>query len=78
MVIDYLTQAHEGRRGADQMTNFIIQYAYPTSSKICISDWIEKTTLVKADNIKSACKEFNKTHQHLGTWDIRDCYEVQS
>jgi hypothetical protein len=56
------------------MKTFIVQYSYPNDSRIAVSEWIEKQTKIIADDMKSACKLFNKKHQRLGTWMILDCW----
>jgi hypothetical protein len=56
------------------MRKFIIQYSYPSDNRIAVSDWIEKTTVVNAENLTLALGIFNKTHQRLGTWMVLDCY----
>ena len=55
--------------------DYIIQYSHPTKKRIAVSDWLEKTTTINSDSKLNAIKQFNKYHQHLGTWYILDCYE---
>ena len=55
--------------------DYIIQYSHSTKKRIAVSDWLEKTTIIKSDSQLNAIKKFNKYHQHLGTWYILDCYE---
>lgn len=55
---------------------YTVQYSVPTDKRIALSDWLEKETTVEAENSKDALMKFNKKHQHLGTWNILDCYPV--
>jgi len=57
---------------------FIFQYAYGNDNRIALSDWIEKTKIIEADNLKDAVKKGNKSVEHLGTWDVRDCYPASN
>ena len=58
------------------MKEYIVQYSKPSDKRIAVSDWLEHETKVQANSDKEAISKFNKTHQHLGTWLILDCWEV--
>jgi len=52
---------------------YIVQYSIP-KGKIAITEWTEYTTTIEANSLKDAVSGFSRTHQHLGTWHILDCY----
>jgi hypothetical protein len=41
-----------------------------------VSDWIEKTKIINATDLKDAIKKGNESCKNLGTWIVSDCYEA--
>lgn len=56
------------------MPIFNVQYSRPTDNRIAVSEWIEHISTIEASTPKEAIEKFNKTHQHIGTWMILDCW----
>jgi len=54
---------------------YIFQYSYGNDKRIAVSDWIEKTKEIEADNLNEAVAKGNKSCQNLGTWLVLDCYQ---
>ena len=74
MLIVTVLQVLDDIKGSVMKYN--VQYSRPTDLKIAISDWIEHTTEVEAGTDREAIAKFNKSHQHLGTWLVLDCWPV--
>ena len=55
---------------------YIFQYAYGNEKRIAVSDWIEKTKIINATDLKDAIKKGNESCKNLGTWIVSDCYEA--
>lgn len=56
---------------------FNVQYSVPSDTRIAISDWLWRETIIEAGTDKEAISKFNKSHQHLGTWMVLDCWEAE-
>lgn len=52
----------------------LIQYSIPSNTRIAVSDWLEKTSLVDANSVDEGIKKFN--HKRQGTWMILDAWEA--
>ena len=58
------------------MKKFILQYSVPADTRMAVSEWVEHTVSIIAATDREAIKKFNASHQHLGTWMVLDCWEV--
>ena len=68
----YFTRKKEKKH----MKKFTVQYSVPTNTRIAVSDWIWREKTISALSTNDAIDKFNKEHQHLGTWMILDCWQI--
>ena len=59
------------------MKKFNVQYSVAPVNTKPISEWREYSKIIPANSSKEAVKKFNDLQQHLGTWIILDCWEIQ-
>ena len=55
-----------------------VQYSVPSDKRIAVSDWLERNTIVDAQTDREAIQKFNRQHQHLGTWMVLDCWNIET
>ena len=72
-MIDYIDCTLNNSLNQGGAMKYIVQYSIP-KGKIAITEWTEYTTTIEANSLKDAVSGFSRTHQHLGTWHILDCY----
>ena len=51
----------------------LIQYSMPSNTRIAVSDWLEKVSIVEANSVDDGIAKFNKRD---GTWMILDAWQA--